>query len=165
MEQLLQQLLQQLQQQPTTTTDKKERTTGKLPEHKKTDIPKLLQDMNKETSLAYFGIMKNNPETEPYRCIGITRFYNDNNIILTNKYDRIGFTYEHKHIIMLKQLSGETKTTFNKVKQNCLTYLQNKLKGIPTATNRKGQPLTDKQKTGMTTSLMSEINRWNNDKQ
>lgn len=148
-----------IQVQPTNT--EKERTDIKIPPHSRSEIPQLLNAMTKDSTLAYFGIMKNNPSDKPYAMVGISKFYRDNNIqVNSEKFERIMFTYEHKHLILTKQLQGETKTTINKVRQNCISYLQGKLKEIPTAT-RNGRPLTDKQKQGMTNSITAELLRWN----
>jgi len=142
----------------TTKKETKQKKTIEIAEHKKSDIPTLIKAMDKDTLISTFGIMKNNTKDQPYHTIGISQFFSENNIKLTG-FQRIGLSYNDKHLILVGQLKGETTKTQQKVRQTCLNYLQEKLKNIP-ETTRYGKPMTDKQRENMTKALQDEINRW-----
>lgn len=141
----------------TTKTPQKEKSSVV---HTKKDIPTLLNAMTPEQLKETFGDMTKNPKETPYKVSGITKWYENNNIQLKNKFDRISLTYSDKHLILLKQLSTVKKGIFNTVKANCLNSLREKLKNIP-ETNRYGQEMSDKQRESIENALNSEIARWN----
>ena len=129
-------------------------------EHNKSDVPEILKQMTKTESIKRFGFMTNNPKEMPYRTTGIKQFFEDYNIQLKNKYEKQALTYENKHTILEKQLNGEKPQKINKVKQNCIRFLQHKLKNIPEIT-RYGKEMTDRQRDNIKRAIQGEIDRWN----
>ena len=142
------------------TTTKKENKPSitKVEEHTVNDIPDLLSKMSKTECIKRFGLLKGNPTDNPYKFVGISKFFDDYNIKLTG-YQRKSFTYGNKHIIFEKQLKDENKKTVNKVKNNCVNYIQDKISNIPDK-NRWGKVMTSTQKDKIENSLKSEIKRW-----
>ena len=144
---------------PTTTTTTKTRTDMKIPAKSRADVPEMIKAMTKDGTVKSFGFMVANPKEKPYSCIGITKFYQDHNIQLTG-FQRVGLNYAEKHMILEKQLQGETPKIQARIKKNCIEYLTEKLNNPPVK-NRWNKPISEKQLAGMTTSIKAEIGRWN----
>ena len=135
----------------------KTRSTMAIPAKTRKDVPVLLNAMSKEATIKAFGFMVSNPHDTPYHCIGISKFYADNNIVLTG-YQKVGLTYGEKHIILDKQLHGESSQVRKRVMAACIKAINSKLMVIPTTA------MSDKVKDSMTKALRAEIQRWNNEK-
>jgi hypothetical protein len=145
-----------------TKTTKKETKQEKnvSPEHKKSDIPQLLNAMTIKESQELFGdVLKLDT---PYK-MHISPFYAKYNIQLgENKFDKKNLTYEQKHAIIEKQLSTQNKKTYTAQKQRHLTHLKNKL-ASPPEKDMWGNPMTDKKLESIASNLQKEISRWDTD--
>ena len=143
---------------PSKKGTQKEKTQDKnaSPPHKKSDIPQLLIDMNQKESTDLFG---NLLQAEPYK-VHISPFYAKYNIQLdVSKYERKTLTYEQKHNIILKQLTGVSKKEFTRQKARHLKFLREKL-ASPPETNIYGKVMTDKNLENWQNSLNKEVLRW-----
>jgi len=137
-----------------TKTAKKDKNAS--PPHKKSDIPQLLTDMNQKESIDLFG---NLLQAEPYKA-HITPFYQKYNIVLdTAKFERKTLTYEQKHNIIIKQLTGASKKEFTKQKQRHVKFLREKL-ASPPETNIFGKVMSDKNLENWQNALNKEVLRW-----
>jgi hypothetical protein len=126
------------------------------PPHKKSDIPQILADMNQKESIDLFG---NALESVPYK-VSISPFYAKYNIQLdVAKYERKTLTYEQKHNIIIKQLTGVSKKEFTKQKSRHVKFLQEKL-ASPPETNIFGKVMSDKNLENWQNSLNKEVLRW-----
>ena len=118
--------------------------------------------MSKQETIDTFGNFLTNPKETPYLC-SLEKFFETYNIQLETR-TRNGKEYTDKpflsralrHQLILKQLSGESKTTFNAVKNNCMNFLQEKISKIPATTT---DPKLMKQKQ----YLVDEMQRWINE--
>ena len=147
-------------QVPTTKREQvKEKST--VPEHSKSDIPTILKKMSLKEIKNTFGDMTQNPKESPYLCNGITQFFKDYNIQLTDKRDRISLTYEHKHLILNRLLKDAPQKKKDAVKKNCIAHLKQKIKAIPEI-DRWGNEMTDKKREHIEYNLNKEIQRWEN---
>jgi hypothetical protein len=138
------------------TQKKKPQEKNASPPHKKSDIPQLLTDMNKKESTDLFG---NLLQAEPYKA-HITPFYQKYNIVLdTAKFERKTLTYEQKHNIIIKQLTGASKKEFTKQKSRHVKFLREKL-ASPPETNIFGKVMSDKNLENWQNALNKEVLRW-----
>jgi len=120
----------------------KEKKTSKkeLKSHKRSEIPTILQNMSKQDSIDTFGNFLLNPKEIPYMC-SLDKFFKEYNIELETR-TRNGKEYTDKpslsralrHQLIIKQLKGENKKTFDTVKTNCMKFLQEKINAIPETT-------------------------------
>jgi hypothetical protein len=143
------------------STEKKTEKKGEKapPEHKKADIPTLINSMSPGESKELFG---NILEREPYQ-LDISKFYREKNIVLEDKgkyKDTKNLTLEQKHLVIMKQLSVVKKSVFNSEKKRHIAHLQNKI-AHPPETNMFGRELTDKNIESINTNLQKQIDRWN----
>jgi len=148
---------------PTTTTKQQEKKTPakKGVKHKKSEIPSLISKMTKQESVEIFGDMTVNPKETPYLC-SLENFFETYNIQLETRVrngkeitDKPFLSRQLRHSIIMKQLDGETKKTFDTVKKNCIEFLQEKISKIPENATIPQQ----KQKE----YNLAEIQRWNNE--
>ena len=144
------------------TTDKKEKSVPKTevpesPPHKKSEIPQLINSMEKQKCIDLFGdITKRNPYE-----MDISKFYKEYNIQLDpeNKYDRKNLTLENKHLVIQKQLMGTSKKVLTAQKQRYLTHIADKIKNPPTH-NLFHRELSDKNIENIIANWTKEQKRW-----
>ena len=135
------------------TPVQQEKKTSPVKEHARADIPGLLKALTKEETIEKFGEFRLNPKETPYACEGITRFFKDNNVVLKG-FQRVGFNYAEKHLIIEAQLKGETPKNVAKYRENCLLALKTRLSLNEKQTNPKI-------KENVAKAINSEIARWN----
>jgi len=126
-------------------------------QHTPDDIPKIISKMDRDTLISYFGANMGEGD-KPYSMIGITKLHRDYNIVSDNKYYKPTFNYAVKHQILEQLCKGKPKSYTNKVKKNCISYLQEKIANPPK--ELYGKPPKQKQLDNIKKALESEIKRW-----
>lgn len=138
---LIREMQKKLNQKPKNNNKQQEKTEKTMPKKTKTiistEIPKIIEKMNKTEIKTLFGLDIGKNHDKPYHCLS-KEFIKKYNIVSGNKYP-VYLKYEHKHAI-IKKLYGE------KPKNMCIEYLKGK---ISTATNEHIEK-----------ALQNELNRW-----
>jgi len=128
----------------------------KPPAHKMEDIPAIIKKMSIDEIKHYFGTEIGISKTNPYKALQ-KKFFETYNIQSDTKY-KPRLTLEHKHLIIQKLMQSVSKKQQQEIKNNCIKYLQERIKNPPATLY--GKPATKKQQEYIINSYKEELSRW-----
>ena len=129
--------------------------------YKRSEIPELIKSLSKKQLTKLFGDLTVNPKETPYHITGNKNFFTLFGID-AGKNENYSLSKAVVHLIIVKQLQGTSKTLFDTVKTNCISYLENKVKHPVQI--MYGRPVSDMQRENMIRYNTEEIARWKNEK-
>ena len=126
--------------------------------HTKEQIPELITTMNPTTCKEILGDITNR---EPY-SFTISKFYEYFNIELPTdkKFNSKNLTLPQKHLVIMQQLKGETKTTVKTQRKRHIDFVNAKIQNPPTHNIYKRE-LTPTQQEHIVNAWRNELERWN----
>ena len=148
-QQVVEQVIQQMQKKPQSAMQKPKA-------HKIDDIPAIIKKMSVNEIKNYFGTEIGNNPANPYKTMQ-KKFFETYNIQSDTKY-KPRLTLQHKHLIIEKLMQSLTKKQQQKVKDNCIKYLQQRIQNPPALLY--GKPATKKQQSYIIQSYKEELSRW-----